>query len=170
MKRENMSRILQKRNNIGSPQAGAVRAGMHQAAEHEFRRSRMTVSAPEPESAEEALDLPEVLDEMIPEEEDAMPAVAEISADDETFEMAADDADPEGKETQEDTLSVDYSGERVPAIAPVTGGVDCLPHELVYDRGDGKVRVIPDPLGILSEKGLYPFFPEIKNPSANVHA
>ena len=95
-------------------------------------------------------------------EEAADPDLAEKSAEIQT----SDESDPDF--SAEHQMSADWSGVRIPVLEPLTGGTQCEPRELVYDRGDGVVRMIPDPLGILSDEGLSPFFPEMKNPSANV--
>ena len=61
-------------------------------------------------------------------------------------------------------------GEQIPVLDPVTGGEDQGPVELAYDPGDGSARMIPDPLGVLNEVSIAPFFPVMENPSANVPA
>ena len=151
------------------PAFGSVCARMHQKNENVYRRSRLTDEAAA-ESMKKALDIPVDLEAMIPPEAEATVQQAEISADEEVFTLIESDETESAAEDapEEMTLSVDYSAERIPELKPVTGGVSCEPYALVYDRGDGEPRVIPDPLGILTEEGLYPFFPEVENPSANV--
>ena len=174
MKRNKLTGIPAGKVNSSSPKSCesgfCVRAGMHQRNEHAYHASGMVrLSAePEMETAEDALDIPEMLEMMIPEgAKESMEAV-EISADEEVFEAV----DEDGSETEyaETLNSVDYSRERIPVLDPVCGGVACEPHELIYDQGDGKVCPIPDPLGVLTEDGLHPFFPEVRNPSSNVAA
>lgn len=136
-----------------------TRAGMHQKNEYDYRRTvRLAQSGPEPETVEEALDLPEVIERMIPDEAETEVLPAEITADEEIIEMvdAPEEEDPAGG-IEEYEESEEGTG---PGKLPVCGGVDCAPYPLVYESGDGEVRLIPDPLGVLSEEGLHPFFPE----------
>ena len=149
-----------------SPLFGSVRAGMHQKNENEYHHSRCSAEISS-EPVEKALDIPADLEEMIPPESEAPAQQAEISADAEVLTVIESD---ETEPTEEVTLSADYSAERIPELKPVTGGVSCEPYALVYDPGDGKPHAIPDPLGVLTDDGLYPFFPEVKDPAANVPA
>lgn len=172
MVRKMMAGILSGENK-GPARKGSgsvMRVGMHQKNEHDYFASKAAAFSAEPdfEEAADALDIPETLERMIPEETEEHPAAAEISADDEVFEAVEDEETAE--EPVEALYSVDYSGERIPVLDPVCGGVSCEPHELIYDRGNGKVCPIPDPLGVLTEEGMAPFFPEIREPSANVAA
>ena len=173
MKRQNMRNqsrtgVTRGKNVFGK--SGAVRCGMHQKNEFEYRRAAMMaeISEPEEETAEEALDIPETLEEMIPPETDETVKPVEIAADEQVLEEV--EIAEENEEPEQAVFSVDYSGERIPVLQPQTGGVDCEPVQLIYDRGDGSVRPIPDPLGILSMEGIEPFFAEIENPSRNVPA
>lgn len=171
----------------GNVAVGSHRAGMHQKSEHEWQRVQMTeaeqvVTPPEEEDVEDALEVPaEVEAETPPEEEPAAEEVAgadaAVAADPEILEEVADpDAAAKEEETgdllpeasEEEQLSVDYSGERVNAYYPVTGGVDADPRELVYDPGDGTPKEIEMP-AVLQE-AIQPAFPEIEDPSANVPA
>ena len=147
-----------------------MRVGMHQKNEHEYSCMKAAAFSAEsdPEKAADALDIPETLEMMIPEETEKHPAAAEISADDEVFDAVQDEETED--EPVEALYSVDYSGERIPVLDPVRGGTACEPHELIYDQGNGKVCPIPDPLGILTDASIAPFFPEIRDPSANVAA
>ena len=81
------------------PAVGSHRAGMHQAAEHEFQRSRMAEAVPpEPETVEDALDMPAAVEaEIPPVEEDDNEIVEEIAegeagleADEEILEEVAE--------------------------------------------------------------------------------
>ncbi len=155
---------------------GNTRAGMHQKAENEFHRTAAMSSGPEASGAVIESEISDELEAMIPEENNdcvieisgeeaviaADPDLAEKSAEIQT----SDESDPDF--SAEHQMSADWRGVRIPVLEPLTGGTQCEPRELVYDRGDGVVRMIPDPLGILSDEGLSPFFPEMKNPSANV--
>lgn len=174
MNRKHMttSRNSGKTTNLqNKPAFGTVRAGMHQKNENEYIRSRLTAEVTA-EPVEKALDIPADLEEMIPPESEKPVQQAKISADEEVLEVIeSEEAETEdGANPSEMTLSVDYAAERIPELKGVTGGVSCEPYALVYDRGDGKPRAIPDPLGVLTDEGLYPFFPEVRDPSANVPA
>lgn len=151
----------------GQATHGSVRTGMYQgnSLKH-IKHAAVFQSEPVRIAVDDALNIPEMLEEMIPSESGEVPESVEISAD-ETVTNMLETKEPE---TEEEKLTVDYSGERIPVLEPVCGGIGCSPHELVYDRGDGRICRIPDPLGVLTEEGLYPFFPEVKNPSANVPA
>ena len=175
MKRRNLKEISQRKRTAlnGGTAWGMVRAGMHQRSETEYRRSLMMAGTaePEPVPADEALDIPEVLEEMIPPETVEEPETAEISADEEILDyIESSGIEDEISGSDETMLSADYSAETVTLLDPVTGGVDCGPRTVIYDPGDGTVRVIPDPLGVLTEEGIHPFLPEIMDPSANVAA
>lgn len=149
---------------------GAVRAGMHQKSENDFRRTAMmndeTISVP-------GIEVPSELESMIPDEGnhtvvDIAADEAEITADPNVLELIGEEQAAEETELIEEQMAVDWSDVRIPVLDPVTGGMDCEPLELIYDSGDGTVRMIPDPLGILSDNDISPYFPELKNPSANV--
>ena len=155
------------------PALGQVRAGMHQKSGMEYLRSMMTAGTAEPEleSVEEALEIPEVIEEMIPPEVEEEQQIVEIAADEDALAYVESSETEDDEETPVSvSLSVDYSSETVTPLAPVTGGVDCEPYAVIYDSGDGSVRMIPDPLGVLTDEGLHPFFPELENPSANIAA
>lgn len=149
---------------------GTVRAGMHQKSENDYRRGAMvndeSISVTGPEVSAE-------LEAMIPDEDDqAVVEIAEdeaeITADPDVLELISEDQVAEENDSVEEQMSVDWTVVRIPVLNPVTGGMDCEPRGLIYDSGDGTVRMIPDPLGILSDNDISPFFPEMKNPSANV--
>ena len=161
--------------------SGTHRAGMHQKSEHEYQRSRMTEFTEE--TPEEALDMPAEMEaEIPPVEEEDDEEVQDIAEDDGTIaadpEILEEIADPEASVNEEETetniaetLSVDWSGERIPVIEPVTGGVDCGPKECIYSSGDNEVKEIQEPLPFLGEQfGVPPLFNGIENPSANVAA
>ena len=169
----------------GKPAVGQTRNGMHQKNEFEYRRAAKLAEDTKPvaEEVEDVLEIPEEMEEMIPEEKEETVEPAVISADEKVLEEAVsahqipdkedEDSEQNGdekKNPEQVVLSVDYSRERIPVLQPLTGGEDCEPVPLVYDSGDGEVRMIPDPLGILSMEEIEPFFPEVKNPSANVPA
>lgn len=172
-----------KRTNLGgAPAVGTRRAGMHQASEHEYQRSVMANGVPEPETVEEALEMPaEIESEIPPEEEDdqtvEMVADGEISVEPEA-EILEEIADPEAAVNEEeeeavvsDQLSVDWSSERIPVIDPPVS--DPVPAEtpLEYSSGDGSLKEIQEPLPGLGEKfGVPPLFNGIEDPSANVPA
>ena len=182
----NQSRVGNSRLYMSSkPVIGQTRCGMHQKNEFEYRRAAELAedTEPIPEEVEDVLEIPEEMEEMIPEEKEKPLKPALISADAKVLAEAVNvhqvsDTDDEDQEQNGDeeknpenaVLSVDYSRERIPVLQPLTGGEDCEPVQLVYDSGDGEVRMIPDPLGILSMEEIEPFFPEVKNPSANVPA
>ena len=168
MKRQNMKNNTQpqaKRSIFTrKPALGQVRAGMHQKSETEYLRSLMTAGTAEPE-------LESVEEEMIPPEVEEEQQIVEITADEDALAYVESSETEDDEETPVSvSLSVDYSSETVTPLAPVTGGVDCEPYAVIYDSGDGSVRMIPDPLGVLTDAGLHPFFPELENPSANVAA
>lgn len=166
----------------GAPAVGTKRAGMHQAAEHAYRHVTMADGGPEPETAEEALEMPADLESEIPPEE----------INDEQAEMVAEEtaviapeteildevADPEASELEEEAesdevsqMSVDYSGERIPEMmAPVSTPDDAFT-ELIYSPGDGSLKEIQEPLPGLGERfGIAPKVDGVENPSANVAA
>ena len=182
----NQSRVGNSRVHMsGKPVIGQTRSGMHQKNEFEYRRAAELAENVKPveEEVEDVLEIPEEMEEMIPEEKEEAVEPALISADEKVLEEAEnvhqvsenedEDSEQNGdekKNPEQAVVSVDYSRERIPVLQPLTGGVDCEPVQLVYDSGDGEVRMIPDPLGVLSMEGIEPFFPEVKNPSANVPA
>lgn len=164
-----------------TPSVGSQRAGMHQKAEHEFQRSRMADNEHHDETPEDALDMPAALEAEIPpveEDDDEIIAdiaegEAEITPSEEILEDVADpEASLEEEETREEELaqfSVDYSGERIPVLAPITGG-SCSDGsaELVYSSGDGSLKEIQEPLPGMERLGVTPYIPGEENPSANV--
>ena len=169
----------------GRPAVGSQRAGMHQAAEHEYRRAIMQDSAPVEETAEEALDVPAEIEAEIPPVEEEDDEIVEEIAEGETAvaaepEIVEEIADPEmavneEEENTEDVVeqfSVDWSGERIPVIDPVTGGTGVSADTpLEYSSGDGSLKEIQEPLPGLGEKlGIPPLFNGIPDPSANVAA
>ena len=134
------------RNN--APAAAFHRAGMHQKAEMAYRRNLMTGSA-QPEAVEEVLEIPEVLADQIPPLEDEDDAIVrEIAEEDVEISVGGGNIgeevpapDPMIVESDTEEKSFEWW--------PVTGGVDCEPRIVVCDPGDGIVRAIPDPLGVL---------------------
>ena len=139
---------------------GPVRAGMHQKAEHEYRRAGMA-GGPRPGTAEDAPDLSggpgvEIPPEEDPETEETAEGTAEIVPDEEILEDIAEDRTEE-PETGKVTLAVDYSGERIPDIQPltVTGSADPRT-ELVYSQGDGSLKEIQEPLPGMGGKNGVP--------------
>ena len=166
----------------GVPAVGSQRAGMHQASEHEYRHAVMANGGPEPETPEEALEMPDDLESEIPPEEindDQAEIVAEETAVIVPEEKILDEiADPEASQLEEKTeddtnaqLSVDYSGERIPEMTPpVSSGVSPYT-ELIYSPGDGSMKEIQEPLPGLGERfGIPPKIDGVENPSANVAA
>lgn len=185
------------RRNAGRMQAsvpaqtfGTVRAGMHQAAEQAYLRSRLAESAAAEEEKEE---MPAVTgSEIPPDDADGGEIIEEIASGEEVIvpddEILAEIADPEASENEEAesgkeifgsrikeqgaraSMSVDWSGETVPVLGPVTGGIGAAPEtELVYDSGDAAVREIIYPAPVKAET-VRPFVPEAEDPSANVAA
>lgn len=165
----------------GVPSVGPRRAGMHQAAEHEYQRSRMANGVPEPETPEEALEMPaEIESEIPPEEEDdeaaEMVAEGEISVKPET-EILEEISDPESSINEEkesavisDNLSVHRAGMAAELTPPVPDPVS-EDTPLVYDPGDGSLKEIQEPLPGMGEKyGILPYGPGMEDPSANVAA
>ncbi len=177
----NVRRTLGARTMGSAPAVGTHRAGMHQAAEHEYQRSRMAEAAePVEETAEDALDMPAAVEEEIPpveEEDDEIVAdIAEgdagAAAEPEILEEIADPESAQNEEledTEEVTLSVDYSGERIPEMNySVTGSSD-PETPLVYSSGDGAVKEIQEPLPMMQALyGVEPYMPGVEDPSANV--
>lgn len=169
-----------RRSMSGAVSVGTKRAGMHQAAEHEFKRALMADGVPEPETVENALDLPAALDAEIPETEEIDEAEAEeiaaeaveIVPDPEILEEVADPAPEEPEEEPiVDQMAVDYSGERIPEIEPlaVTGSVE-PETPLEYNPGDGSLKEIQEPLPGLGEKyGVMPLVDGLE-PVRNVAA
>ena len=175
----------------GGPAVGSQRAGMHQAAEHEYQRSRMAEGEPVPETPEDALDMPGAIEAEIPPVEEEDDEIVEeiatgeetIAAEEEILEEIADPAASEEEETAADAqlsckpgkrtvMAVDYSAERIPVLDPVLGGIG-VPAEtpLEYSSGDGSLKEIQEPLPGLGEKmGIPPVVDGIPDPSANVAA
>lgn len=172
---------------------GSQRAGMHQKAEHEYRRKQMAEALPpEEESVEAGLEMPASLEAEIPpveEEDDAI--VEEIAEGEGTVEadpeILDDISDPQAEieeETEEAAASlgargkeqgarmaVDYSTERIPVLDyQVTGSVDPST-PLEYTSQDGSVKEIQEPLpGMAEAYGIPPYVPGMEDPSANVAA
>ena len=161
----------QRANMASGASVGSVRAGMHQKSEHEFQRSRMAEAAdPVPETAEDALDMPAALEAEIPpveEEDDEITAdIAEGEAAVETDEEILEDvAEPQAEIIEEETdpeevsLAVDYSAERIPVLDPVLGGGSDPDTPLAYDRGDGSLKEIQEPLPGMEKMGVEPYIP-----------
>lgn len=177
-----MRKYGKKRTSLsGVPTVGTRRAGMHQQAEHAYRHVPMADGGPEPETPEEALEMPAELESEIPPEEindDQAEIVAEEAAVIAPEEKILDEvADPEAsvleEETEGDTvsqMSVDWSGERIPEMTPpVSGGVPAET-ELIYSSGDGSLKEIQEPLPGLGQYGIAPKINGIEDPSANVPA
>lgn len=168
----------------GPALVGTRRAGMHQASEHEYQRSVMASDEHHPETPEDALDMPGAVEAEIPpveeEDDEVVEEIAEGEADisGET-EILEEIADPDAAQNEElegepaaAQMSVDYSGERIPVIDPVTGGTG-VPADtpLEYLRGDGSLKEIQEPLPGLGERyGIAPKVDGVENPSANVAA
>ena len=194
----NVRRTLGARTMGSAPAVGSHRAGMHQAAEHEYQRSRMAEAAePVEETAEDALDMPAAVEEEIPPvEEDDDQIVADIAEGEAAAapeeEILEEVADPESAQNEEeaevpaeiseetlgtrgkgpgarDRMAVDWSGERVPVLDySVTGSSD-PETELVYSSGDGSVKEIQEPLPMMQALyGVQPYMPGVEDPSANV--
>ena len=185
MKRKLMRSVIRVGGNravmSGNVSLGTQRAGMHQRSEHAWQHARMsdaeqTVIPPEEVPVEEALDLPAELEAEIPpeDEEIASETASEdgvLAADGELLEEISDPdmaANEEEEGVTEEQFAVDCSGERVPVLDPVTGGVDADPRELTYDPGDGEPKLIQLPS--VFQMAVEPSFAEIENPSANVPA
>ena len=162
------------------PVMGAQRAGMHQAAEHAYRRQQMAEALPpEEETVEEGLEMPAELEAEIPPAEEEDDEIVEEIAEGEP-EIAADEgiveeiADPQAEieeelpEEEELTLSVDYSAERIPEMEySVSGSVD-PDTPLEYTSQDGSLKEIQEPLPEMAEKyGVEPYMP---NAPEIVHA
>ena len=178
----NMRRNGAKRATMGGGAAlvGTRRAGMHQAAEHEYQRAVMASDEHYPETPEDALDMPGAVEaEIPPVEEDDDEIVeeiaegeADISGEAEILEEIADPEAAENEETEggEVSLSVDWTAERIPVMDPITGGIG-VPAEtpLEYTSGDGSLKEIQEPLPGLGEKyGIAPKVDGVEDPSANV--
>ncbi len=166
----------------GTVSVGTRRAGMHQAAEHAYRRAVMADGAPTEETPEEALEIPESLESEIPPEDINDQEAKDVAEGDAAVapeaEILDEIADPEASINEEETdgleeeqLSVDYSNERIPEMMPpVAGGVPA-DTPLVYDPGDGSLKEIQEPLPGMGERyGIPPLFNGIPDPSANVAA
>ena len=173
----------------GTPVVGSRRAGMHQAAEHEYRRSVMADGGPEPETPEEALEMPaEMESEIPPEEEDdeavEMVAEGEIAIEPEA-EILEEIADPESSENEENeetivsdnlsahraNMAVSYTDERIPELSAPVSAPSAPDTPLVYSPGDGSLKEIQEPLPGLGERyGIAPKVDGVEDPSANVAA
>ena len=169
------------------PVMGAQRAGMHQAAEHAYRRQQMAEALPpEEETVEEGLEMPAELEAEIPpaEEEDDQiveeiaEGEAEISADEEIEDDISEPQAEIEEETEESSvlstqypegsgdaarradLAVDYSAERIPVLDyQVTGSVD-PDTPLEYTSQDGSLKELREPLPGMAEKyGVEPYIP-----------
>ena len=154
---------------------GSHRAGMHQAAEHEYQRGRMAEAVPpEPETVEDALDMPAAVEaEIPPVEEDDDQIVEEIAEGEAGVEaetgILEEVADPQaeieeetaGEQPEEVTLAVDYSAERIPVLDPVmNAGVSAPDTPLEYSSQDGSVKEIQEPLPGMGEMyGVEPYIP-----------
>ena len=165
------------------PAVGTHRAGMHQAAEHEFQRSRMAEAVPpEPETVEDALDMPAAVEAEIPpvEEDDdqIVEEIAEGEAEISAEEEIVDDISEPQAEIEEETaeineelgartedrgarMAVDYSAERIPVLDPVmNAGVSAPDTPLEYSSQDGSVKEIQEPLPGMGEMyGVEPYIP-----------
>ena len=154
---------------------GSHRAGMHQAAEHEYQRGRMAEAVPpEPETVEDALDMPAAVEaEIPPVEEDDDQIVEEIAEGEAGVEaetgILEEVADPQaeieeetaGEQPEEVTLAVDYSAERIPVLDPVmNAGASAPDTPLEYSSQDGSVKEIQEPLPGMGEMyGVEPYIP-----------
>ena len=165
----------------GSALVGTRRAGMHQAAEHEYQRAVLATDEHHPETAEDALDMPGALEEEIPpveeEDDEIVEEIAEgekdISGEAEILEEISDPDAAENEELEDGatSLSVDWSQERVPVMEKPVSDPVSAETPLVYDPGDGSLKEIQEPLPGLGEKlGIAPLVDGIENPSANVPA
>ena len=186
----NITRNNARRETLSGSSAlvGTRRAGMHQAAEHEYQRAVLASDEHHPETVEDALDMPGALEEEIPpveEEDDEI--VEEIAEGDAVIsgetEILEEIADPEASVVEETVeteeilskrrqMAVDYSAEKIPVLEPVTGGIG-VPADtpLEYSSGDGSLKEIQEPLPGLGEKlGIPPLFNGVADPSANVAA
>ena len=168
---------------------GSHRAGMHQKAEHEYRRKQMAEALPPvEETPEEGLDMPASVEAEIPpaeEEDDAI--VEEIAEGEGTVEadpeILDDISDPQAEIEEEVTeeagfrnqdpgeigdaarrsgMAVDYSAERIPVMDfEVTGSVD-PETPLEYTSQDGSVKEIQEPLpGMAEAYGIPPYIPGV---------
>ena len=166
------------------PAVGTHRAGMHQAAEHEFQRSRMAEAVPpEPETVEDALDMPAAVEAEIPpvEEDDdqIVEEIAEGEAEISAEEEIVDDISEPQAEIEEETaeineelgartedrgarMAVDYSAERIPVLDPVmNAGCSDPSTPLEYSSQDGTVKEIQEPLpGMAEMYGVQPYMPD----------
>ena len=182
----NIRKTNAKRTTMGGGAAlvGTRRAGMHQAAEHEYQRSRMAEDEHHPETPEDALDMPGAVEAEIPpveeDDDEIVEEIAEgdagIAAEEEILEEVADPEASENEEeaapeTEEETLAVDYSSERIPEMMPPVSGGVAPETELIYSPGDGAPKEIQEPLPGMGEKlGIPPIINGIIDPSANVAA
>ena len=162
---------------------GSHRAGMHQAAEHEYQRGRMAEAVPpEPETVEDALDMPAAVEAEIPpvEEDDdqIVEEIAEGEAEISAEEEIVDDISEPQAEIEEETaeineelgartedrgarMAVDYSAERIPVLDPVmNAGASAPDTPLEYSSQDGSVKEIQEPLPGMGEMyGVEPYIP-----------
>ena len=188
----NMQRNGAKRETLsGSPAlVGTRRAGMHQAAEHEYQRTHLATDEHHPETPEDALDMPGALEEEIPPVEEEDDEIVEEIAEGEAVvagetEILKEIAEPDAAENEEEVLgtryqdsgvranmAVDWSSERIPALDPILGGLGVPPETpLEYNPGDGNLKEIQEPLpGIGERYGVAPRVDGVENPSANVAA
>lgn len=184
----NITRNNARRETLSGSSAlvGTRRAGMHQAAEHEYQRAILASDEHHSETVEDALDMPEALEKEIPpveEEDDEI--VEEIAEGDAVIsgetEILEEIADPEASVVEETVeteeilskrrqMAVDYSAEKIPVLEPVTGGIG-VPADtpLEYSSGDGSLKEIQEPLPGLGERyGIAPKVDGVEDPSANV--
>ena len=176
------------------PAVGTHRAGMHQAAEHEFQRSRMAEAVPpEPETVEDALDMPAAVEAEIPpveeEDDEIVEEIAEGEAEISAEEEIVDDISEPQAEIEEETaeineefgmrneecsdvradLAVDYSAERIPMLDPVmNAGCSDPSTPLEYSSQDGTVKEIREPLPGMAE--MYRVKPYMPDAPEIVHA
>ena len=111
-----------------------------------FRRTSFTEVEP---AAPAVIELPRELEAEIPPLEDTDdPIIAEIAGGE--VEIMVDGESPEAViPNQESEVRDSEVVESSDIWNPVTGGVDCEPRIVIYDPGDGILRAIPDPLGVL---------------------
>ncbi|MBQ6519688.1 MAG: hypothetical protein IJI14_13280 [Anaerolineaceae bacterium] len=123
--------------------SGGCRAGMHQKAEHAFRRSQMTDSGSK-------FDLPpEIAAAMPPLEDKDNVVIASIA--EEEAEISVENVSEKADETESENILISSEpSEDGSDWNPVTGGIDCESCLIGYiSDEDGGVRAIPDPLGVL---------------------
>lgn len=179
-----IARNRAKQNAAGSV-TGAVRAGMHQKAEHEYRRRQMAEALPpEEESVEAGLEMPASVEAEIPPAEEEDDEIVEeiateeaaVSGDEEILEeIAAPQAEIEEEtaavdELETEQLSVDYSTEKIPVFDPIISGSVDPSTPLEYSSQGGEVKEIQEPLPGMERMGVEPYIPGEENPSGNVPA